>query len=540
MERTAPSSVNYDPDAVLPLAIEGRARRRKFYASNGQSFSPASSNIIRIDVNADSMLDVRHSYIHMKIDHTFGVAAEQMYWDLGHPMIKRLRIESAGVILEDIQSYNELVGSILFPCQIPSQSMGGDKALTGVGWTLDTRFASPAVGALAITDVNVGYSSQVPSAFSVAAGYIADTAKIASGMANYVGNYSAQNQFYFLGNFADTENEGGASVAGAGVANSTTNCFKTGDSAYFSFPLVSGWLNMDKYIPLVLMNAGFTIEIELEDPMKIGAYNAVDAAATYSVSEITYDAHLIDLERSFYDRLKSVQQSSGGVLQLAGQTYRHYINQIPAASSGEYTLNIPARVKSIKSIFFKCLNTADKTDQTKFSISSSVHLNVEEYQFRVGSVVYPPTPVKCGFLQPAVNGTYNLGVCRSARAGVNRSECYVELQKALGYFGDSMNASMLTPSTYGVCAELLSAVNDNTTSNLTASNCVSFTPFGLDFETFPREALESGLDTASRSLQTTLTLKLRQVTVNNTDVDVFVVADALFYINADGTASVSV
>jgi hypothetical protein len=35
-------------------------------------------------------------------------------------------------------------------------------------------------------------------------------------------------------------------------------------------PLVSGFLNMDKYIPLVMMNAGFTIELTLCDANRIG------------------------------------------------------------------------------------------------------------------------------------------------------------------------------------------------------------------------------------------------------------------------------
>jgi hypothetical protein len=45
-----------------------------------------------------------------------------------------------------------------------------------------------------------------------------------------------------------------------------------------------------------------------------------------------------------------VMESTGGVLQLAGQTYRHFTAQTPIGQ-GPHTISIPARVKSVKSIF---------------------------------------------------------------------------------------------------------------------------------------------------------------------------------------------
>jgi hypothetical protein len=55
-ERVHPPQVNYDN--VLPLAVESRSNRREFHPVNGQSFSNSNgATVIRIDVNADSMLD---------------------------------------------------------------------------------------------------------------------------------------------------------------------------------------------------------------------------------------------------------------------------------------------------------------------------------------------------------------------------------------------------------------------------------------------------------------------------------------------------
>ena len=57
----APRSVNYTD--TLPLAIASTQNRRSFYPQNGQAFTDTGSNIIRIDVNADGLLDTQQSYL---------------------------------------------------------------------------------------------------------------------------------------------------------------------------------------------------------------------------------------------------------------------------------------------------------------------------------------------------------------------------------------------------------------------------------------------------------------------------------------------
>ena len=119
MEGAAPRSVNYTD--TLPLAIPSTQNRRSYYPVNGQKFQDTNSNIIRIDVNADGMLDVQQSYLEFTLVNDSGT---KRALDQGHCWIKRLTIESAGVILEDINNYNKLVGAILQPAQ-------GSAAYTG-------------------------------------------------------------------------------------------------------------------------------------------------------------------------------------------------------------------------------------------------------------------------------------------------------------------------------------------------------------------------------------------------------------------------
>ena len=67
----------------------------------------------------------------------------------------------------------------------------------------------------------------------------------------------------------------------------------------------------------------------------------------------------------------------------------------------------------------------------------------------------------------------------------------------------------------------------------------AYAPFGIDLEAFQRVAIESGVNTADRSLPLSLILNTGAMTTAQ-GVDAFVLADALFYINSDGSMSVSV
>ena len=106
--RVTPPQLNYDN--ILPLAIESRSNRREFLPVNGQSFSNSNgATIIRIDVNADSMLDASHSYLECNIRNDNATAKTALALNPFSPSwIQRLRIESAGVVLEDINEYSRL------------------------------------------------------------------------------------------------------------------------------------------------------------------------------------------------------------------------------------------------------------------------------------------------------------------------------------------------------------------------------------------------------------------------------------------------
>ena len=445
MERVAPSQINYDNQ--LPIAISSKSQRREFFPEGGSIYGPnggGKPNIVRIPINADSMLDCQNSYLKFELvtkTNTCGL-------DLPQSFIKRLRILSGGTVLEDIDQYGRLYAGVLLPSQ---------------------------------------------------------------------GNLSTLKNSQITGGQYNSADAGDANHMSMVYPASSTVAL--GSTITMSIQLASGLLNLDKYVPLVLMNAGFTIELEFDVAGSIGISHT--AQQPWVLQNFRYVAHLIDLERDFYDRLRMVMEGSGGVLQLAGQTFRHYSGQF-ATGLTNASINIPARVKSIKSILFRNTVEADisgGTAETNYGISTSPTRGITEFQFRVGAVSYPPNSVKCG------TGTNGATI-----SAVNRGESYLELEKAFGHLSNHKEGSWyLDGRTY--CR--------STNAKVAGASVACYSIYGLDFESFNRSAIENGVNTADRSLPITLELTSTVVALDTT-VDVWCLCDAIFYVNLDGTCSVSI
>ena len=465
MERVLPKTLDYTD--VLPLAVESRSRRRTFFPVNGQTFNSDGANIIRVDLSSDALLDTQHSYLRFDVTPaggTIGIDAAG-----GHAFIKRLRVEQSGTVLEDINSYNRLMGGVVLPCQ------SGDDHHKERSITEHIRDAGE-VSARAATNV--------------------------------------QTQF-------QADNNSSASTALLqGEHHQLVTQVPNGTRITMAIPLNTGILNNEKLIPLMLMSAPLTIEIELAPSLE--PFVASAGGVTYSISNVRYIANLIEVGQDVAGQLRMVQEMSGGVLTLAGQTYRHFSGTL-TNGAGDQVINVPARVKSMKSLFFVS-SGATPVGQTTYDVSFGGNMSLDEYQLKIGSVVYPPTPIQCKF-----------GDGNADDGGIvfRRSEALMELAKAWGNVGSTKGLGQLRSLNYAVSKQ---------TKATSANPEIVYCPFGMDLEAFQRVAIESGVNTADRSLPISLILSFAgaNVPANNTQVEVYVLADALFYINGDGSMSVSV
>ena len=109
----------------------------------------------------------------------------------------------------------------------------------------------------------------------------------------------------------------------------------------------------------------------------------------------------------------------------------------------------------------------------------------------------------------------------------------MELAKAWGNVGSTKGLGQLGWRNWCL-------VNNTRPTATAAGTAMVFAPCGLDLEAFQRVAIESGVNTADRSLPISLILNFGTQPSGAQTYDVFVLADALFYINGDGSMSVSV
>ena len=467
MERVLPKTLDYTD--VLPLAVESRSRRRTFFPTNGATFTSTGANIIRIDLSADALLDTQHSYL--RFDFTPTLAGQSCGIDTagGHAFIRRMRVEQSGTVLEDINNYNRLMGAVVLPCQSGADHHN-ERTIT------EHVRADGEVSARAATTAQSQYAT---------------TAATATSTALNVGSH-----------------------------HQLATQVPTGQSVTFSIPLNTGLLNSDKLLPLMLMSAPLTIEIELATTSQPVCWSADPAAGLYTIDNVRYIANLVEVGQDVAGQLRMVQEMSGGVLTLAGQSYRHFTGSV-TNTTGEQVINVPARVKSMKSMFFVSSGAVPDSFGS-YDVSYGGNMSLNDYQIKIGSVVYPPTPIKCGF----GDGDPNDG-------GVvfTRSEALMELAKSWGNVGSTKGLGQLNSTRYAT---------SKGTKSTSALPEVFYCPFGMDLEAFQRVAIESGVNTADRSLPISLVLGFSQAPADGTQVEVFVLADALFYINGDGSMSVSI
>ena len=510
--RVAPPQVNYDN--VLPLAIEARSNRREFLPVNGASFSNGTgATICRIDVNADSMLDATHSYLECDITNNNGATNFLALNNFTPSWIQRLRIESGGVVVEDINEYSRLF-AMLTLAQCPKDYVTNNYSNLG----LYKGAASSNLNAAAngTNDLQTGGVSRTGAAGAVVGWSTPPTTEL---------HYNMRGGTVLSG--IDTAQPFGVPAAADQLAMTANglvaheyNRIRGGLKRRMCIPLVSGFLNMDRYIPLIMMNSGFTIELTLCDVNRIGvnqvetvlAPNGAPTAPAWTISNVRYVAHLIDLDRSFYDRLRMVMDDAGGVLQLAGQTYRHFSGLMDAAASS-YTISLPARVKSVKSIFGTFIQSAQVGNVLNYDTSVFQTGGVTSFRFEIGSVRYPQTDVSCDGQD-------------------EQAQREAELDKAFGKIGDYQHQKAYSQkNTINV-----DVIRDG--REWYKSTLSSFF-VGYDFEAFNRVMLEQGIDTSSRSLPINFICS-KDATAAQVRADFYVLCDAIFYINLDGTASVSV
>ena len=483
--RVMPSTIDYS--RMLPLSIPAMASRRKYFPSNGSTFSRQGNRQIRIEIGHPSaLLDPTHSYLEIRVSN---VGAQTFGPDLGgaNVFFENIRLEQGGKLLSYTQASNRLHSSILAPVMTNSEGAATE----------------------GITESQRSYNG-------VAAGSIIPRAVAQSG-----------EQYDMAVHNSDAFHGAGSTVR-------------------FSMPVTCGLFSQDKLIPLPLVdpNAPLTLVLDLGEPSDAGVWNGAPGAADIVIAEIAYIAHMIEVGPDVIQQFKMVQADMGGQLALSGHDFEYFSQSVAAGSAGQVALACPARKRSIKS-FLWCAQSNDLANTAGplgsnallYNLSFAGSMNIDSFQFQVGPILYPAgEPVKCWGL---TNGAGAVG------HEFNRGQAAMELAKAVGTMSKTNPTGILSSIAYGCdLAGLASGENGRGAATLApASNekyCVC--PFGISTDGFSRDVIESGIDTHTLAQDTNLLLNWDAADNSGAEdmiVHMWAVFDKHYYFNSDGSVTYS-
>lgn len=243
----------------------------------------------------------------------------------------------------------------------------------------------------------------------------------------------------------------------------------------FALPLhLSGCLGLllSKFLPLPIINNGLVLELTFA-PINY-AYAGADVAniASYSVSNIQYNACLIQPESAFLDTFKNIVAQSG--LVLSTTSFRNYVQTLNN-TNGTNTLKIVDSLKSVKSFFGTLRRTAILNDGAQFSISNRGREQLSSYFLRLNNVPLPVTPVLCGGSLDNTN--------QQQAGGLVPVQCLSELMKAVSRFGDASIGGQLQPVNF---------IADDSSVIPNGNNYNPAFAIGLDLEAYQGQAVLSG------------------------------------------------
>ena len=488
-----PASINYQD--VLPVAVPAIARRRRFYPQNGTTFNPLGTQEIRVQIGSpNSLLDPMHSYLEFYVEN---VSGHSLGLDRGgaHVFFQEISVEQSGRVLARQQAHNRLHAGILSATQVSTQGQLGESINQGQRGMNDG-------GGGAVNQMTPG-------------GAPATTGDL------YV------NQRH----------------------NSVLELPNT-QTARFTMQMPTGLFTQNKLIPLPLVSQSepITLVFRLANPDQVGVWSGIPALNGLSFQRFNYCAQLIEVGGDVLGQLRQMQDMGRGQLTISTTDIEHSQGVVPAGAQGENPVRIPLRKRSVKSLFFQC-NSDDITNaapgigiQDIYNLSFGGSMAMSSYQLKVGSVVYPPTPVNC------FGVTFN----RPAAAS-QRSECAMELAKAFGTLGFTTPTGNLSTLNYcvnnstaaGVAAGPLSDGDngDGAATIAPGNNQVqSVCPFGLDLDSFQHTAIEAGIDSETMALELNLLLTIDSAT-NSGDEDknvhTYLLYDQHYYFNSDGSITIS-
>jgi hypothetical protein len=378
MSLAVPNQLNYR-EGILPVAIESRSNKRVFEPVNGTEFTPGGNFVIRFNINSDNLWDISHSYLQVKLTNMAKDASTEannrLTLDDGVPWLNRVQIMSGGAELENIDEYLRLHCLMQQIQGNPSQA--GECALTN-----NQNFPlTSAPGTVATLTDPAAHKDATgapdPSSAAELQEFIKNACNdVVTGFNDVLANLGSDSVYKH-----SPVTDKNRTLSGGGKDAKVDASYSS--SFTYNINLISAILNTPKYFPLIFTNLGLDVLLYLESSANIGVWGTdsgggSDAASTegYKISDCKWHCHMVDVDRTFYDRLRQSMMSTGGMLQFSGTTYRHYLESHDQNST-THNLTIPTRVKSLNALYIRPQRQELNNNNRVFSLSVTLVKDVK-------------------------------------------------------------------------------------------------------------------------------------------------------------------
>lgn len=348
-----------------------KSSRVNIAPQNGtNNYNLGDTIIFNIPTRQNLVLVPNESYLKFSLNQFTNAGADpSVYrWDScgAHGVIQRIRIFHGSNLLQDIDNYN-LLTKMLYDIQVPTDASQGKLNILA-GTRSDLVYKTPVLDAAAnVGAVVAALANTSISAIQVNSGDILRNANNTSSVVLGTG--------------------GGAGNMTTGTGNTNTYCL--------NLNCLLGTLCAQNYLPLfAATSAPIRMEITLVSDLfkALNCTFAPTLGASGLLSNVEYIANFIELGDAAMSTVVSSLQ--GQPLQFVTTDYRNYQYSFPIAAAGTSTqvsFAIPAKFSSLKSLFVTCRDKG--SGAITFFPFSSVNVNMADYQFRIGSSIFPPKPV---------------------------------------------------------------------------------------------------------------------------------------------------
>lgn len=327
--------------------------------------------VFNIPTRQNLVMCTTESYLKFTLGAITASAAAAIRWDScgAHGLIQRVRIFHGSNLLQDIDNYG-LLTKMLFDIQVPGDATYGKLNILA-GTRNDLVVTTPIIATADGADA--GSTQALANAIKVSL----NASKLSAQQINSGALILGVNNASTLANGALTAGPNDGIKANVYCLN--LNC-------------LLGTLCSQNYLPLFAMtSAPLRCEITLVDNI-VKCLNIVGggAFATGAISNVEYVGNFIELGDSAMQTV--VGSLQGQPLQFVVPDYRNYQFSYGLAASGvtQVSMAIPAKFSSLKSLFLAFRDTG--TGALAAFPFSSVTNGLSDYQFRIGSSIFPPKP----------------------------------------------------------------------------------------------------------------------------------------------------